>query len=330
MSGILDKKNRILDFIITEEGRNQAANGELRVHFASFSDSGAFYTEKSGSYAEDITDRIQFEVNMRPQDSLVLENPPVIASDRIAKQPSLKPFSTRDFNIAGTNIRDIRKGIYAKFEDGKLKKTDLLTGSAIFEVADQICSSLSQNFTDMQIIGTTDPFDDSSDFEIFPESKTFTYQEFFRRRFGRLRRSFASTRYMESLFQDRRLSHLPNYNYLPPVNKGVVGGDEQLGSYPNLNKKGFAGLRDLMGHLASKNAQYVEFEFTETSRENNIIIQPIEVQNDSIKKLEIIDFGEFQDADPDSPGKRVFFVGKIYADENGNSTYANIFTVIMD
>ena len=49
MSGILDKKKRILDFIITEEGRNQAANGELRIHYASFSDSAAFYTAISGS-----------------------------------------------------------------------------------------------------------------------------------------------------------------------------------------------------------------------------------------------------------------------------------------
>lgn len=320
MSGILDKKKRILDFIITEEGRNQAANGELRVHYASFSDIGAFYTEKSGSYAEDISDRICFEVNVKPQDKLVLENPPVYATDTVASQPSLKPFSTRDFRIAGTNIARTKS-------DGK-RLTQVITGSEVAQAADSICSSLSQNFKDMQIIGTFDPFDDSSDFQIFPESKTFTYSEYSSRRYGRRRRSFVDPRYAESLFQDERLSHLPNYMYLPPVNKLSSGQSSQLGEYENFNKKPIDGLQGLMDRLVGKDM--VEFDFEETSRENNIIVQPVEFRNDGIKKLAIIDFGEFEDGDPESPGKRVFFVGKIYADSNGNSTYINIFTIIMD
>ena len=320
MSGILDKKKRILDFIITEEGRNQAANGELRVHYASFSDIGAFYTEKSGSYAEDISDRLCFEVNVKPQDKLVLENPPVYASDRVAKQPSLRPFQTKDFKINGTNIARAAS-------DGK-KLTQVLTGSEITNLADSICSSLSQNFKDMQIIGTFDPFDDSSGFEIFPESKTFTYQEFSSRRNGRRVRSTVDPRYCESLFQDERLAHLPNFMYLPPVNKLSSGETSPLGRYDNFNKKPIDGLRGLMDRLVGKD--YVEFDFEETSRENNVLIQPIEFREDGIKKLAIVDFGEFQDGDPESPGKRVFFVGKIYADSQGNSTYINIFTIIMD
>ena len=320
MSGILDKKKRILDFIITEEGRNQAANGELRVHYASFSDMGAFYTEKSGSFAEDISNRICFEVNVRPQDKLVLENPPVYASDRIAKQPSLKPFQTKDFKINGTNIARAKS-------DGK-NLSQVLTGSEISNFADDICSSLSQNFKDMQVIGTFDPFDDSSDFEIFPESKTFTYQEHSSRRYGRRVASTADPRYCESLFQDDRLAHLPNFMYLPPVSKLSSGDTSELGNYNNFNKKPIAGYRGLMDKLAGKD--FVEFDFEETSRENNVLIQPIEFRNDGIKKLAIIDFGEFQDGDPDSPGKRIFFVGKIYVDSEGNSTYINIFTVVMD
>lgn len=320
MSGILDKKKRILDFIITEEGRNQAANGELRVHYASFSDIGAFYTEKSGSYAEDISDRICFEVNVKPQDKLVLENPPVYATDKIGQQPALRPFQTKDFKIQGTNIAKTSA-------DGK-KMSQVITGSEVGSLADSICSSLSQNFKDMQIIGTFDPFDDSSDFEVFPESKTFTYQEKYSRRYGRKVPETVDPRYCESLFQDDRLSHLPNYKYLPPVNKLSSGDASPLGNYNNFNKKPIAGLQGLMSKLTGKD--YVEFDFEETSRENNVLIQPIEFRNDGIKKLAIVDFGEFQDGDPESPGKRIFFVGKIYVDSDGNSTYINIFTVIMD
>ena len=320
MSGILDKKKRILDFIITEEGRNQAANGELRVHYASFSDLGAFYTEKSGSYSEDITDRICFEVNVKPQDKLVLENPPVYSTDTVALQPALSPFQTRDFKIAGTNIARAAA-------DGK-SLTQVITGSEVSALADDLCSSLTQNFKDMQIIGTFDPFDDSSDFEIFPESKTFTYSEYSSRRYGRRTRSYVNPKYAESLFQDDRLAHLPNYLYLPPVNRQSSGETSELGDYPNFRRGSIKSLADLMSKLRGKD--FVEFDFEETSRENNILVQPIEFRQDGIKKLAIIDFGEFEDGDPESPGKRVFFVGKIYADSNGNSTYINIFTIIMD
>jgi hypothetical protein len=320
VSGILDKKKRILDFIITEEGRNQSANGELRVHYASFSDSGAFYTEKSGSFAEDISNRIHFEVNVRPQDALVLENPPVYASDTKAKHAVLKPFQTSDFKIAGTNI--------AKASASGKSLSNMLTGSAVSSFANNVCSSLSQNFKDMQIIGTLDPFDDSSGFEIFPESKTFEFSEESSRRWGRTTSAKADVRHCESLFQDPRLGHIPNYMYMPPVNKTTDGQDTKLGRYPNLNKRRINGLSDLMAGLAGKT--YVDFDFSETSRENNILVQPIEFRDDGIKKLAVIDFGEFQDNDPESPGRRVFFVGKIYSDADGNSTYINIFTVMMD
>ena len=328
MSGILDKKNRILDFIITEEGRNQAANGELRVHFASFSDIGAFYSEKSGSYAEDASNRIHFEVNVKPQDSLVLENPPIFPVDSVGKQPSLKPFQTKDFHIVGSNIRNISSGSYAKSVNNKVEIVQFLTGSELPSTADKICSSLSQNFKDMQIIGTFDPFDDSSDFEIFPESKTFTYKSKSIKRWGRHSSHSRHVTFCESLFQDPRLQHIPNYAYLPPINKGVDGENADLGDYENFSKRGIQGYSDLMDGLIGK--EYVEFDFVETSRENNILVQPIEFSNDSVKKLAIIDFGEFQDNDPESPGKRVFFVGKIYVDSHGHNTYVNIFTIVMD
>jgi len=320
VSGILDKKQRIIDFIITEEGRDQAANGELRIHYASFSDAGAFYTEKSGSYAEDISNRIAFEVNVKPQDTIVLENPPLFAVDSIAARQSINPFQTKDFKIAGTNIAKIS-------ESGQA--TTLLTGSAYNKFADDICTSLTQNFHDMQIIGTFDPFDDSSGFEIFPEQKVFDYFPRTNNDNGKTTESFVSVESCESLFQDERLSHLPNFMYLPPVNKSTGDDLVALGEYNNFNREAIDGFDDLISmlHDPQKEIPYVDFEFAETSRDNNILVQPIEFANDSIQKLAIIDFGEF--IDDDSKGNRVFFLGKMYPDDNGNSTYVNIFTVIL-
>ena len=65
----------------------------------------------------------------------------------------------------------------------------------------------------------------------------------------------------------------------------------------------------------------------------NILSQMFEYDGASgaVKKLSVIDFGEFPDEnDPSSPGKRVFFVGKIYRDQYGSLTFVNIFTVCFD
>jgi hypothetical protein len=44
----------------------------------------------------------------------------------------------------------------------------------------------------------------------------------------------------------------------------------------------------------------------------------------------MIDFGEFEDSDPFSPGKHVFFVGKLFDDDSLEKTFVNLFTVVFD
>ena len=44
----------------------------------------------------------------------------------------------------------------------------------------------------------------------------------------------------------------------------------------------------------------------------------------------MIDFGEFPNEDPYSPGKHVFFVGKVFADGNGMYTYVNMFVMVLE
>jgi hypothetical protein len=72
-------------------------------------------------------------------------------------------------------------------------------------------------------------------------------------------------------------------------------------------------------------------EFLETSRDNNIIVQPFEFRSDiGFSKLAIIDYGEFEDEDPTSFGKRVFFLGKLLVDDFDQQTFVNVFTVVFD
>ena len=66
-------------------------------------------------------------------------------------------------------------------------------------------------------------------------------------------------------------------------------------------------------------------ELIDYSRENN------DESINEIKKLEIVDAGEFQDEnDKNRPKKHVYYVGKIYQDSQENSTFVNLFTIIWD
>ena len=178
------------------------------------------------------------------------------------------------------------------------------------------------------IIGQTDPFADSTDFLINQEDVTFEITDSSPIEEGKIKEASISA--IESLFQDRRLSHLPNYKYLPPRNPPMLGNStgRLLGRYANLSQANHMTLQNLQEDLKGK--PWVNINFTDTSRDNNIVIQPFEFRHEGIQKLSIIDFGEFPDEDPVSPGKRVFFLGKIMKDHFGSSTFVNMFTVILD
>lgn len=73
MSGILDKKSRIIDAILTEEGRRQMAEGIYSVSYVTFSDVGVVYEADSVEGHVDPTNRIYFEACNLPQDKIVFE-----------------------------------------------------------------------------------------------------------------------------------------------------------------------------------------------------------------------------------------------------------------
>ena len=59
MAGILDKKSRIIDYVITDNGRSQLENNDIRYKYATFSDKSIIYTKDfdlSITKKADITD----------------------------------------------------------------------------------------------------------------------------------------------------------------------------------------------------------------------------------------------------------------------------------
>jgi len=323
MAGILNNKERIIDFLITEEGKRQASTGQMKIEYASFTDMHTFYTPSSSfgtgdpvalpTVAADASNRIYFEATPRHQDVVVPE---------LEAGSSLRPFRTDDFEFEGKVIAS------GTFRVGFSERATLLTGSKITQESERSIEGITKNFNDWRLLSTIDPFSETSGFSLSIVTASFDITK--STKLGRTNTSEISLEDMPSLFSDRRFSHFSNFKYLPPINKPVPGQVEgsPIGKYARLNEGEILSLKDLENNLSDN--QFVDIKFSETSRDNNLVGQIFEYSSLGVEKLSIVDFGEFGDNDPFSPGKRIFFVGKIRRDASGAETFMNIFTVVFD
>ena len=350
--GILDKKTRFIDLVVTQEGKRQIAAGKLKAEFASLSDCNAFYDKP---HKDDISQRLYFEVMERPENSIVLE-----------KDDSGKLIN---FNFSPTGSI-VGNNIFLK-DTSVAQKLSLnaVTGSE-FEVGQNSVLDTSLNhFKQNYFIGTYDD-KDNNDFEINTSEMTFVINN---------RQPFGGSPYRETInvnnaepfFLDPKLTHLPNFKYLPPKNtdgsdygeftdirstsretfqqiKNRVGSqvfdekeeaiDQENDIKSNLSGRGKKKSRKLLvdGKLPIITPPFKEsknIRFLKTSSENNLVIQMFEdAEGASMNKLDIVDAGVFTDTQ-DKNGryqKHVFYVGKTFLDDFNTPTFVNIFTIVMD
>ena len=112
---------------------------------------------------------------------------------------------------------------------------------------------------------------------------------------------------------------------MPPVNR--VNG-ETLGDYQIENPVPPTTYSDLSAEIEGK--PEATFTFTNTSKSNNFVSQIFHVTSGEMVKLDIIDFGEFVTDSEARTNKQVYFVGKVYQNSRGISSFVNIFTIIFD
>jgi len=311
MAGILDKKTRFMDTFLTDRGRQELAKGELRFSFATFSDYGTFYDSsvEDPNVASDATKRIQFEAANRPQDLVI---PEFDADGGML-------FPAGEFDII----------------NGELK---VLTGSTNFIKGNDLASSSSmaisdsmKSFVDMQPLRSEEAIQKTEGFKISSTLATFQIDAH-----GPIPKDEATEIKLdnvESLWQDKKLSHVPNFKFLPPINKASK---RKLREYPRIQQPEPLSFDDLRKELVAKpntglkSVPNANISFENTSIDNNLVCQIWEITSSSMNKLRMIDFGDFEDKDPYSPGKHVFFAGKLMNDDTGDKTFINLFTVVFD
>lgn len=317
--GILDNKTRVLDTILTQEGRGQLADGSLRFSYVSFTDGAAFYKADAASGSADASARFYLEAASLPSDQI---------SFKADDSGRLQPFSghTQQALLDGQIVSFSTPGSTQLLVTGSSR---LLSGDEFLEVASDMLSSSIDNFKNLYVIGTKDPLFEDDGFSVGPASATFTLTDD-RPIQSKARRS-VNVNSLDSLFNDPRLSRLPNFAYLPPLNrKRGTQPVKALGYYPPWGMKRRLEYADLVHELDYfERLGYVRrFTFDPTSRNNRLMAQFFEMHYNVIRKLDVIDFGMHTNA----AGKQVhvFFAGRILVDENGAQTFVHQFTAVFE
>jgi hypothetical protein len=318
MAGILNSKTRVMDLIMTQEGKKQLAAGDFQVRYASFTDRGTFYDKSSisGSY-DSALNRAYFESACLPYDLITVEANdmgnllPIVSSQESSGQ-NVFVYDGTISTESGTPIRN-------------------LPGTGFASYVDNILRSTAGNFRSQRIIASRDPIDNSDEFSISTGSLTFVYGN----RGPIVGEDITpSVDQAPSLFTHKRFANSINFEYLPPVS---TVGDKTLplGVYPDVRQVDRYSYDDLIKELQGKDANQPlcptsTVRFVETSQTNDICMQAYEIDGSTLKKLDMVDFGEVIVEDDERPNKRIVFIGKVYIDRYQSPTFANIFTIILE
>lgn len=334
MSGIFNNKQRVIDALLTLEGKRQLSRGDMRIEFYTFSDTGTLYKADLASGSADATERIYLEASQLPQDQITFE-----ANDA----GRLQPFN----NSLGNVIKDGQIISYSftattsSLFTGSFENATILKGSEFASVTPAMLNESAENYKNLQLIATKDRLFEDDGFGAGPNNLSYVVHN--KRPISDANQWIANINEVESLFNDPRLSNIPNFAYLPPVNK--IDGDVDktdyrstkefhLGSYPPWGRTQLFPLTwaQIESELSFYSSQgYCRtVKFDPTSKNNRLMIQIFEKSYSKLKKLDVIDYGQLRTGNPTSPLVHVFFVGKVFVDEKDTNTFVHLFTLVFE
>ena len=226
MAGILDSKSRILDTVITQEGKRQIAQGGLRAVYATVSDGSTYYEADAVSGSADASNRVYFEsptedindsITMETDDSGKLLGYPVQGGE----------FYSTDGLILG------RSSI-----SGTLTYATPANFTGFASLAEGIITSSLDRFKNLYTIGTRDADEsDSLQMTLSKYSYNFTINNMFPFLEGPTDYT-TNVDYIEPIFFDELLANVDNFQYLPPLTDPLSESERRLGRIPGRKKFG--------------------------------------------------------------------------------------------
>ena len=299
MAGLLDPKTRIIDAILTQAGRQQASSGGLRAKYVSFSDATSRYEGDENAIAIASTAPLGFEANSTIWDTITVETD---------ESGIMLPFSGDNFTLTGA---------------GKSIVSGTLTGS--ISISQSIVSSSIDSIKNLQVISSGEAGLNDQGFIVTPIEYTFSIIE------GvpfKGEPSVTSIDDVESFFADMRFAGVPNFKFLPPVQRSssTAGQMLNLGEYTDLSEKDKVRTTPLS---PLSDLECAVFNFSRHTEKHTLAMQAFEETAGEVKKLDVIPFGAVG-VSPEGSRSSLFYVGKVFEDGYGVPTFVNIFALVIE
>lgn len=335
MSGILDSKSRILDTVVTTEGKRQLARGGIDIKYVTFTDGGTFYKADVASGSQDATKRLYLESCQLPQDDITF---------RADDDGNLLPFrNTEDVQVSGGRILDYSfQATTSSVVTGSTRGVSMVSGDDFTDRVDELLASSIDNFKRLYLVATKDKIFEDDGFGMGPDSVSYVITN--DRPIKDPSQYMTHVSALDSVFSDPRFSHMQNFKYLPPVNK-VQDRSLDRGN-PSAMQPFFLGHYQPWGRTHTEKLTYKQtmselryyadlgymrtINIDPTSRDNRLVGQFFEKAFNVIKKLDVVDFGIHQTNNPDAPVAQIFFVGKVEVDAKGTDTFLHLFTLVFE
>jgi len=250
VSGILDSKKRVIDAVVTQEGKRQISLGGLRAVYATVSDKCSYYEKDIVSGSADATKRIYFESPIENiNDSITME------TDDSGKLLGYPVRGEAFYNIDGAV-----EGLSSISGTLVLATNDTATGFA--SLATGIITQSLDRFRNLMSLGTRDSNEpDNLATRLNRDNYTFTLTNnspFFQ---GKLK-AITDVDFLEPLFFDERLSNVINFKFLPPIIKdltkkekkdldvrGKIPNRKKFGNYTKVSRPWKLTYQDIIRHL---------------------------------------------------------------------------------
>ena len=367
MSGILNKKTRFIDLIVTKKGREKIAKNNFKITFASLTDKHLSYSNPNHKYPKGGVFSEDTHLTASDHAKLMFETNRFLPSDVIVNEAddSGNVLSTNAILLTSSIVETVNGEITVKSKDKK--DITFLTSSAFATTADLFVQNSMLSFKNNMFVKTLSDFENENDFviNVIDNKDTFVMTNSSPFLLGP-ENKIINVDNADPLMFDSKLSHFKNFKYLPPVNTDGTN----YGIYQDLRNTQKETFKDIKDNLRIDNLKYkyleqvntvtddigiqnvsalnraplkdlksklskerIEIYISKTSNQNNLLSQFYEKNTDTsqFKKLDVVDAGEYLDEDDNlSPYKRVFFVGKVYLDSKNIPTFINLFTLIWD
>ena len=334
MAGIIDRKSRIIDYSLTENGRSQIQSGDIRFVYASISDRSILYEkdyEKSLDRSEDVSytgNYLPFEVNTKNLTS-------------INKEMDLR--ST--FSIIDSNI-------LRKVKDQNSSYSNITFDNALDIFIEQ--NSLSNSIKNLKLI-THKTFLKSEGISFIKNSdldKDFDFSNInFIKRYPTIKRVKSKNKDLNSIALDKRFEHKTNFMKLIPEdiegNKLYDLGDFRRDEadyndlcidliyksfnskldYNNINNREELILNVIKEIEKNNDIQSRKYQLIKTTEIDSFIFNMYEVDenSESLEKLSIVKLGKMFEKESGST-KTIYLVGKIINTKNDSKDLESIYS----